>query len=115
MLGLNVCAAETDEAARLLFSSIQQAFINLRTGRPGKMPPPLAGYEDGLAMPERAILRQTLSCSVIGGPETVKAGLADFIQRTGADEIMVTSPIFDHAARLRSVEITAEIRDALGG
>lgn len=108
MLGLNVFAAETDDRAKLLQSSQQQAFVNLRTGRPGPLPPPVEGYEETLDLHARAILRQALSCSVVGAPDTVKAGVTEFIQRTGADEIMVTGQIFDHTARIRSYEILAE-------
>jgi luciferase family oxidoreductase group 1 len=107
MLGLNVFAADTDEEARLLFTSLQQAFVNLRSGRPGQLPPPRADFEpDPLA---RAMLDQALSCSVVGSGETVRRGLDDFIARTHADEIMVTAQIFDHAARLRSFEILAQV------
>ncbi len=105
MLGLNVIAAETDEEARLEFTSIQQAFANLRMGRPGKMPPPKADLQLD-PMVEHGIL-QALSCSVVGGPEKVKAGIAAFLARTGADELMVTGSIWDHARRLRSFEIAA--------
>jgi len=106
MLGLNVIAAETDEDAKLQFTSIQQAFANLRLGRPGKMPPPRAGLQlDPLV--EHGIA-QALSCSVVGGPEKVKRGIADFIARTGADELMVTGSIWDHQKRLRSFEIAAQ-------
>lgn len=105
MLGLNVIAAETDAEAKLLFTSIQQAFANLRLGRPGKMPPPKADLQLD-PMVEHGIL-QALSCSVVGGPEKVKAGIADFLARTGADELMVTGSIWDHAKRLRSFEIAA--------
>ena len=111
MLGLNVFAADTDEEARRLFTSLQQAFVNLRSGRPGPLPPPIDGYEGRLTPIERAGLDQALVCSVIGSPETVRRGLEAFIARTEPDEIMVTSQIFDHAARRRSLEITAEARD----
>ncbi|MDP3246285.1 MAG: LLM class flavin-dependent oxidoreductase [Polaromonas sp.] len=111
MLGFNVFAADTDEEARLLSSSMQQAFVNLRGGRPSRLQPPVAGYEERLTPPERAILEQTLSCSAIGSPDTVRRGLQAFVDRTGADELMITSQIFDHAARLRSYEITAGLRD----
>jgi luciferase family oxidoreductase group 1 len=113
MLGLSVVAAETDEDAKLLATSLYQAFVNLRTGRPGPLPPPVAGYEERLDPSAQALLRQTLSCAVIGSPQTVTRGLADFVARTGADELMVTAQIFDHAARLKSFEIAAEARDAL--
>jgi luciferase family oxidoreductase group 1 len=113
MLGINVIAADTDEEARLLRTSHQQAFTNLRRGRPAPIPPPVKDFESQLTPMERASLEQSLSCSVVGSPETVRRGLADFIARTGADELMVASQIFDHSARLRSYSITAEARDAL--
>jgi luciferase family oxidoreductase group 1 len=115
MLGVNVFAADTDEEARRLFTSLQQAFVNLRRGRPGPLPPPVEGFEGQLTALERSGLDQALACSVTGSPEMVRRGLEAFIARTGADEIMVTSQIFDHAARLRSFEITAEARDELAG
>jgi luciferase family oxidoreductase group 1 len=113
MLGLNVFAADTDEEAHRLMTSLLQAFVHLRRGQPGPLRPPVPGFENQLTPMERANLEQALSCSVVGSPETVRRGLADFIARTGADELMVTSQMFDHAARLRSFEITAQARDAL--
>jgi luciferase family oxidoreductase group 1 len=113
MLGLNVFAADTDEEARRLMTSLQQAFVNLRRGQPGPLRPPIDGFEKQMTPMDRAGLEQALSCSVVGSPETVRRGLAGFIARTGADELMVTSQIFDHAARLRSYALTAEARDAL--
>lgn len=113
MLGLNVFAAETDAEARLLFSSLQQAFVNLRSGRPGKLPRPVEGFEAGLDLRSRAMLDHALSCSVVGGPATVRRGIAEFVERTGADELMVTAQIHDHAARVRSFEILAEAHAAL--
>ena len=112
MLGFNVFAADTDEQAQLHASSMQQAFVNLRSGRPSTLPPPVEGYMEHLGPAERAILDQVLSCSAIGSAETVRRGLHAFIERSGADELMITSQIYDHAARLRCYEITAEIRDA---
>jgi luciferase family oxidoreductase group 1 len=115
MLGVNVFAAETDGEARRLFTSLQQAFVNLRRGRPGPLPPPSDEIESRMTPVERAMLDHALSCSVIGSTETVRRGLEAFIARTGADELIVTSQIFDHAARLRSYEITAEAHGALAG
>jgi luciferase family oxidoreductase group 1 len=109
MLGINVIAAATDAEAKRLFSSLQQAFIKIRSGRPGRLPPPVDDLESALGQTGRAILDQALSCSVVGSPQTVRRGLADFIDRTGADELMVTAQIFDHHARLQSFEITAEV------
>jgi len=108
MLGLNVFAAETDAEARRLFSSLQQAFVNLRTGRPAPLPPPADDFASRVEPPLKIMLDHALSCAVVGSPETVKRGLRDFAARTGADELIVTAQIFDHAARLRSFEITAD-------
>jgi luciferase family oxidoreductase group 1 len=113
MLGINVFAADTGEEARRLWTSLLQAFVNLRRGRPGPLPPPVTDFERQLSPLEREGLDQALSCSVVGSPETVQRGLEDFIARTGPDELMITSQIFDHAARLRSYELTAKARDAL--
>jgi luciferase family oxidoreductase group 1 len=112
MLGFNVFAADTDEEARLLFSSLQQAFVNLRSGRPGRLPAPVPEFENRLAPEHRAMIAQALSSSAVGSRETVRRGLESFISRTGADELIITSQIFDHPARLKSYEITAAIRDA---
>ena len=109
MLGLNVVAADTDEEARLLFSSLQQAFVNLRSGRPGKLPPPVEGYEESLDPQAKAMLGHALSCAIVGSRERVREGLDAFIRRTGADELMVTAQIFDHAARKRSFEILMDV------
>jgi luciferase family oxidoreductase group 1 len=113
MLGFNVFAADTDEEARLLMTSMQQAFINLRRGRPTQLQPPVEGFEDALQPFERAMLNEVLSASAAGAPRTVRAGLESFIARTGADELMITSQVYDHAARLRSYELTAQVRDSL--
>jgi luciferase family oxidoreductase group 1 len=112
MLGFNVFAADTDAEAHLRATSMQQAFINLRSGRPTRLKPPVEGYLDLLSPPERGMLDSVLSCSAIGAPESVAAQLKAFIERTGADELMITSQIFEHAARLRSYEITADIARA---
>jgi luciferase family oxidoreductase group 1 len=109
MLGFNVFAADTDSEARLLATSMQQAFVNLRSGRPSALPPPLDGYESQLPPAAKALLADVLACSAIGSPETVRTSLAAFIARTGADELMITSQIFDHAARLHSFEIAAAL------
>jgi luciferase family oxidoreductase group 1 len=113
MLGFNVFAADTDAAGRFLFSSLQQAFVNLRSGRPGLLQPPLDGYAERLHPADRLMLDTALACAAVGSPDTVRAALQAFIARTGADELMLTSQIFDHTARLRSYEIAAELRSAL--
>jgi len=114
MAGLNVVVADTDAEARRLFTSTQQAFVNIRSGRPGKLPRPVDDIEPLLEGPARAILAQVLSAAVVGSPETVSAGLAAFVARTGADEVIVASQIWDHAARVRSYELLAGVRDGLG-
>lgn len=109
MLCVNVFAAETDDEARLLMSSRQQAFVNLRRGEPGPLPPPLPGYEESLGPSERMMLAQLAPGTIVGSRESVRAGLEAFIARTDADELMVTAQIFDHGARRRSYEIVAEV------
>jgi len=105
MLGVNVIAAESEQEAARLATSLEQAIVNLRSGRPGRLPPPSARrWSAG----ERAILDQVLACSAIGSPATVKRWLNDFTARTGADELIIASQIFDHPARLRSYEIAAD-------
>ncbi len=112
MLGFNVFAADTDEQAQLLASSWQQSFVNLRSGRPGRLPPPVPGYREGLGLEARALLDSVLSCAAIGSPDTVRAQMNAFIERTGADELMITCNMFDHAARLRSYAIVADLARA---
>jgi luciferase family oxidoreductase group 1 len=113
MLGVTTVAAETDEEARFLFSSLQQSTLNNRTGRRGRVPPPVADFEARLDPHARAILADAFACAVVGGPATVRRGLDDLVQRTGADELMVTANIFDHDKRKRSFEIVAEVHGAM--
>jgi luciferase family oxidoreductase group 1 len=105
MLGFNAIVADTDEEAELLASSMQQAFVALRTGHPTKLPPPRAGYADELPLDARAMLRSVLSASAIGSPETARRQLEEFVDRTKPDELMITAQVYDHAARLRSYEL----------
>lgn len=109
MLGFNAFAADTQEAAELLATSVQQAFVNLHAGRPDRLPPPVPGYADTLPPQARALIGQVLSCSAIGDSGAVKAKIEAFVERTGADELMITSQIYDHEARVRSYEIVAEV------
>ena len=106
MLGFNVFGADSLTEAKFLATSMQQAFVNLRSGRPSQLPPPVEGYTERLGPQERAILEQVLTCSSIGTPAMVRADLSNFVEQTGADELMITCQIFDHAARLHSFEIT---------
>ena len=105
MLGFNAFVADTDEEAQLLATSVQQAFVALRTGRPTKLPPPIENFSDSLPLEAKAILRSVLSCSAIGTPERAREQVEAFVARTGADELMVTAQIFDPKARLRSYEL----------
>ncbi len=113
MLALNVIAAATDEEARFLFTSQQQAFVNLRRGRPGLLPPPIEDIESFWQPHEKLGVSQALACSVVGSPDTVRAGIAAFIERHRPDELMLTANVFDHAKRLRSFEIAAEAMQSL--
>jgi luciferase family oxidoreductase group 1 len=108
MLGFNVFAADTLEEARFRATSMQQAFVNLRSGRPSALPPPVEGYLERLGSQERALLDQVLSCSAVGSPDMVRDAIKAFIARTGADELIISGAMFDHAARLRSHEIGAQ-------
>ena len=108
MPALTVVAADTDEEARFLATSLYQAFVNLRTGRAGPLPPPVEGFYERLEPGAQAMLDNALSCAVIGGPETVRQGLEAFARRTAGDELMITSQIFDHAARKKSFTLAAQ-------
>jgi luciferase family oxidoreductase group 1 len=105
MLGLNAIVADSDEEAELLATSVQQAFVSLRTGKPIQLPPPRRGYADDLPMEARAILRSVLSASAIGSPGTARRQLAEFVTRTSPDELIVTAQIYEQRARLRSYEL----------
>jgi luciferase family oxidoreductase group 1 len=109
MVGATVVAADSDEEAKFLATSLEQAFVNLRSGRPGKLPPPSRDLRWGAG--ERALLEQVLACSAIGSPSTVARRLGDLAARTRADELILSSQIFDHAARVRSYEIVARALD----
>lgn len=115
MVGMNVFAADTDAEARRLFSSLQQAFVNLRSGRGGPLPPPVDDMDERLDPVAKAGLAQSLECSVVGSPETVRAGFARMLERTGVDEIIVTAQIHDHAARLKSFELAMGAWRSLAG
>ena len=112
MVGMNVVAADSEEEARYLRTSLLQSFVNLRSGRPGKLPPPVADFEDRLLPAERAMLASALSCSTAGAPETIEREISVFAESTGADEVMVTSNIHDHAKRLHSFELVAKLMDS---
>ncbi|MEJ0097987.1 MAG: LLM class flavin-dependent oxidoreductase [Bauldia sp.] len=113
MPALQIVAADTDAAARRLFTSTQQAFANMHRGTRGQLPPPIDDIEAYWSPGEKAQAEHMLAYAIVGSPETVKAGLGRFIEETAADEVMVASMIYDHAARLRSFEIVAEVMKAI--
>jgi luciferase family oxidoreductase group 1 len=113
MVGVNVFAADTDAKARRLITSLQQQFISLRRGTPGPLPPPVDNMDGHWSPMERAGVEQALAYSVVGDPDAVERGLQAFIAETHANELMLTAQIHDHAARLRSFEIAAEVRRRL--
>ena len=113
MLGLNAVVAETDAQALFLFSSVQQAFTNLRRGTPSHIPPPIEDIDSYWSPAEKASASMTLLCSAVGSPDTVERSLLKFIEVTQPDEIITTAHIHDHAARLRSFELLGEIRARL--
>jgi luciferase family oxidoreductase group 1 len=114
MLGLTICAADSDEEAAQLFTSLQQQWTLLRRGSPAPLPPPVDSMDGRWSPAEKAGLEHALARAIVGSPETVRRGLEAFIAETAADEIMMTSQIFDHAARLRSFKIVAEIKNGRG-
>jgi luciferase family oxidoreductase group 1 len=113
MLGVGVFAAATDAEGQRLFTTLQQHFLNLIRGVPGQLMPARDSMDDLWHPEEAAHVTKSLSCSMVGSRETVREGLREFIERTGADELMITAQIYDHAARLRSFEIAAQLRTEL--
>lgn len=113
MLGVSVFAAETDDEAAFIGTSARQQLLALRQGTPGKLKPPVREMMPARVPQAEAQVQRALSASITGSPETVRRQLAEFIARTGADELLIAGQIFDHAARLRSYAIVAEAREAL--
>ncbi len=112
-LGFNVFGADTDDEAEFLATSQQQAFVAIRTGKGIQLPPPVRGYRESLGAQGNAMLDQVLSASAIGGPDRVREQLGAFVARTGADELILTSAMFDHEARRKSLTIAAEAMQSL--
>jgi luciferase family oxidoreductase group 1 len=109
IVGLNLIAADTDHEARRLFTTLQQQFLNLIRRKPSEVPPPVDSMDGLWSPPERAHVERMTCFSLVGSAQTVRAGLQQIIADTGADEIIATGSIYDHAARLRSFEIGAEV------
>jgi luciferase family oxidoreductase group 1 len=109
MVGVNVVAADTEEEARRQFTTVQQSFTNLVRGAPGKLQPPVDDIEKYWTPQEKYQASHMLKYSVVGSPETVRRELEDFVALTKADELMVVCHLYDHAARIRSYELVADI------
>ena len=109
MAGANVFAADTDDEARRLFTSTQQQFVNLVRGTPGQLPPPVENIDDHWSPLEKAQASARLAMSFVGSRDTVESKLREFVQYTAVDEVIVSSMIYDHQARLHSYEILADI------
>jgi alkanesulfonate monooxygenase SsuD/methylene tetrahydromethanopterin reductase-like flavin-dependent oxidoreductase (luciferase family) len=107
MVGVAVVCAATDEEARRLHTSARLSFLRLRTGHPSTLPSPeeAAAYE--YSQDERVFVDAWTESHVVGSPETVRAGLTDLQESTRADELILTTNVYDHAARLRSYELVA--------
>ena len=108
MVAMNVFAADTQAEAHLLASSQQQSFVRLRSGNPGKLPPPIEHYTETLPASAQAMLAHLAQAAAVGTPAQVRAQIAAFVARTGADEIMLCGATYDPAARIRSLELTME-------
>ena len=113
MVGAGVFAAHSDAEAKRLFSSAQMQFLNLLRGTPGELNPPVDDIELLWSPQEKHQIARTLACAIVGAPATIKQGLQTLIAETQADELIVTAQIYDHAARLHSYELLAEVRNSL--
>jgi luciferase family oxidoreductase group 1 len=114
MLGYNMIAADSDDEADRLASSLRRTFVNLRRGTPTRLAPPDPSFDAEIQPHERTMLEATLACTAIGSPRTVSEKVEAFLADTGADELILSAHIFDEKARLRSYEIAAEVRESLG-
>lgn len=115
IVGVNVIAADTDEEARRLFTSVQQAFLNYIRGMPGQLPPPVETMNGRWSLAEQSEVGRKLHYSVAGSPTTVRRYLEKLIAATHVDELILTANIFDHRARLRSFEIAAQVMQQIHG
>ena len=113
MLGYNVFVADTDEEALYLRSSALQSMLSLRRGNPIQLPPPVEGLEASLSAPEAAMLEMITRCSAVGSVQSAANQMGEFLMRTGADELMCVSSIYDHDKRVRSIGLALEARDLL--
>ncbi len=107
MVALNAFVADTDEEAHYLSTSHKRQFLNMIRGRFGLMRPPVEELDWN--MQEKAIVQNQLSYSVIGSQDSVREQLERFLAQTEADEFMMTTPIYDHQARLHSIKLLGEL------
>jgi luciferase family oxidoreductase group 1 len=115
MVSANVIVADDDAEARHLFTSVQQGFTNMLRNARGRLQPPIDEIDTYWSPMEKAQASQMLSCAFVGAPDTVHTGLSDFIDQTQADEIIVASAVYDHAARLKSYELLSKIEMQIAG
>jgi len=108
MAAMTVICGESDAEAETLASSQDQSFVRLRTGEPGKLPPPVPGYRETLPLSAQAMLERLGVARAVGAPDTVRAKIGRFAERTGADEIIVSGATYDPAARRRSLALTMD-------
>ena len=108
MAAMSVIAGESDAEGELLASSQDQSFVRLRTGEPGKLPPPVPGYLDSLPLSSQAIIQRLSPARAVGGPATVREKILRFAERTGADELILSGAIYDPAARCHSLRLTMD-------
>jgi luciferase family oxidoreductase group 1 len=106
MAAMTVITADSDEEATLLASSLDQSFVDFRTGRSGRLRPPVPGYRESLPTEARAMLEHMRQASAVGSPETVRREITRFIDRTQADELIIAGSVWDSAARQRSLRMT---------
>jgi luciferase family oxidoreductase group 1 len=106
---VNVIAADTDDEAQYLFSSLQQRFVDMVRNTRGQLAPPVRDIERTWSPMEKAHVESMLACSFVGGPAKLERELGQFIERTKADELMISGAVYDHAARLRSYEIASRL------
>ena len=109
MAGVNVVAAETDEEAAHLFTSLQQRFADMARGVRGLLKPPIADIEAYWSGHEKIQAQRMLACSFAGSPKALGLQLREFIAQTGVNELMVATAVYDHKARLKSYELLAEV------
>jgi luciferase family oxidoreductase group 1 len=109
MVGVNIIAADTDAEAQHLFTSLQMRFADMARGVRGYMKPPIDDIEDYWSGPEKAQAQRMLACAFVGSPATLRKELKAFMTKTGVDELMVATPVYDHGARLKSYDLLAGV------